>query len=72
VVEIALSFQNFLDDLASVIEKLQALMRWHDPTATALFLVVCGAIAALLLVLGMPLVFTLVGGGWLNAHGARS
>lgn len=49
---VALVVQNVFDDLASGLERLQAILTWQDPTATTLILGVLSAIAALFLVLG--------------------
>ena len=44
--------QNLLDDVATVLERLQALLTWQDPVATGACLVVLSVVAALVSVLG--------------------
>lgn len=52
---VALLTQNLLDDLASVFERVHALVSWADPTATivAMVIVVLGAAAIHMLGLGV-------------------
>eukprot|EP00195_Chlamydomonas_chlamydogama_P002415 CAMPEP_0202923282 /NCGR_PEP_ID=MMETSP1392-20130828/78368_1 /ASSEMBLY_ACC=CAM_ASM_000868 /TAXON_ID=225041 /ORGANISM="Chlamydomonas chlamydogama, Strain SAG 11-48b" /LENGTH=438 /DNA_ID=CAMNT_0049616959 /DNA_START=27 /DNA_END=1343 /DNA_ORIENTATION=- len=48
------TIQNVLDGVATVLERLQALLTWQDPTATYMLLLSLTATAAAIWLLGMP------------------
>ena len=50
---IALKVQNALDEIASALERLRAVVCWADPTASAFFLIIAMAAALLVSVLGL-------------------
>ncbi|BDA41056.1 probable FT-interacting protein 3 [Coccomyxa sp. Obi] len=50
---IALKVQNALDEIASALERVRAVVCWADPTASAFFLIIAMAAALLISVLGL-------------------
>ncbi|KAG2489818.1 hypothetical protein HYH03_011767 [Edaphochlamys debaryana] len=54
LVELALMLQNLFDDVASILERLQAVLSFQDVTATWLFIAGCVLLVGLVAALGFP------------------
>ena len=52
--------QNYIDDVACCLARLPALLCWHDPTASALFLGVLLVVPLVLLLLGLPTLLCII------------